>query len=192
MKNISLILSLLLMMILSFSSCNKNWRTYRVKAGHHSANVMGPLLMNVDEIQFQFKVDSTWYYSEPELPGWNKIRGLSHGHHQENSSARLVYQCLNNSVLVVGAYCYVNGINPMENPSQNGIIDTIMPGNVYHCAIRRYNDKYVIDFEDKTWEGPAGEDLNWGYLLNPYVGGELTFDHDWFVKIKDLKNNQIK
>ena len=87
----------------------------------------------------------------------------------------------------MGAYCYVDGLSPQENPLQKGIIDTIQPGKVYHCTISRQNSKYIIEFEDRKWEGPAGKDLDWGYLLNPYVGGEFTFDHDWLVEIKDAK-----
>ena len=174
--------------LILLSSCNNNWKTYVVKAGNHSTNDISTPLTNKDKIEFDFKVNTTWYYSEPENPGWNKIRGISHGHHQENSSARLGYQCFNDSLLVVGAYCYVNGVSPQENPLQKGIIDTIQPGNkVYHCTISRENGKYIIAFEDKKWEGPAGDDLNWGYTLNPYVGGDFTFDHDWRVEIKGSK-----
>ncbi len=143
--------------------------------------------MNVNRIEFYVKADSSWYYQAPENPGWNKIRGISQGHHQDNSSARLVYQCLYDTLLVVGAYCYVDGVSPQENPAQKGIIETILPGFVYYCAIFRENEKYVIEFDGKRWEGPAGKDLNWGYVLNPYVGGEFTFDHDWNVEIKDIK-----
>jgi hypothetical protein len=141
----------------------------------------------MNEIEFLVKVNSSWYYTAPDKHGWNKIRGLSHGHHQENSSARLGYQCIDDTLLVVGAYCYVDGVSPQENPAQKGIIDTIQPGKVYRCAIRRQYDKYIIEFEDKIWEGPAGREMNWGYILNPYVGGEFTFEHDWLVEIKESK-----
>lgn len=158
-----------------------------VKAGDHSTNDLGSPLLNVDKIGFSFKVNSSWYYPQPESPGWNKIRGISHGQHQENSSSRLGYQCLDDTLLVVGAYCYVDGVSPQENPAQKGIIDTIQPGKVYHCTISRENGKYIIQFEKKRWEGPAGKNLDWGYLLNPYVGGEFTFDHNWVVELKDVK-----
>jgi hypothetical protein len=188
MKNTVLFLALFtVFMLMGFSSCNNNWKTYIVRAGSHSTNDISSPLTNTNKIDFDFKVNPTWYYEEPDNPGWNKIRGFSHGHHQENSSARLGYQCFHDSLLVVGAYCYVNGVSPQENPAQKGIIDTIQPGKVYHCAIILENGKYIFSFEGKTWEGPAGDDLNWGYLLNPYVGGEFTLDHDWKVEIKDNK-----
>jgi hypothetical protein len=173
--------------ITSLFSCGSKWRSYVVKAGNHSTNDLSLPTMNLDRIEFKFKADSSWYYPAPPNPGWNKIRGFSNGHHQNNSSARLGYQCLSDSVLVVGAYCYVNGVSPQENPAQKGIIDTILPGRVYHCEIKRQNSKYIFDFEDKMWECPAGKAINWGYLLNPYVGGEFILDHDWHIEIKDIK-----
>ncbi len=156
-----------------------------MKKGNHYSNNIGTLLYNTNEIKFYFRVDSSWYYPKPAYPGWNKIRGLSHGHHQNNSSARLAYQCLDDSVLVVGGYCYVDGVSPQENPAQRGIIDTIQPGKTYFCNIKRENNTYMIIFEDKIWTCKAGENQSWGYLLNPYIGGEFTLDHDWIVKVKD-------
>jgi hypothetical protein len=190
MKKVFLLFSLLIsgiLILISISSCNTNWKSYIVKAGNHSTIDISLPTINVDQIEFKFKVDSSWYYHTPESPGWNKIRGFSNGHHQDNSSARLGYQCFSDTVLVVGAYCYVNGVSPQENPLQKGIIDTIYPGKVYHCRISRENGKYIFKFEDKLWECPAGKAIDWGYILNPYVGGEFTFDHDWHAEIKDVK-----
>jgi hypothetical protein len=146
------------------------------------------MVLDKEKIGFHFKTDSSWYYHEPASPGWNKIRGLSQGHHQQNSSARLAYQCLHDTLLVVGAYCYVDGVSPQENPAQKGIIDTIQPSVKYYCEIKRDSNMYIIKFEDKIWTGPAGQDQNWGYLLNPYIGGNFTLDHDWVVQVKDKKN----
>lgn len=180
-------LTLSILVLSSILSCNRNWKSYIVKAGNHSPNDISLPIMNVDQIKFKFKVDSSWYYQAPPNPGWNKTRGFSNGQHQNNSSARLGYQRFKDSTLVVGAYCYVNGVSPQENPVQKGIIDTIYPGKVHYCEIKRVNGKYIFKFEDKVWEGPAGKTIDWGYLLNPYVGGEFTFGHDWIAEIKDLK-----
>lgn len=188
MKKTALIIITVLTVMLTQNSCNNSWKTYVVKAGDHSVNELSKPTVNVDKIHFDFKVNETWYYKAPPNPGWNKIRGLSHGHHQNHSSARLAYQCLDDTLLVVGAYCYVDGVSPQENPLQKGIIDTIQPGKTYHCTIIRRNSKYIFEFGKKRWVGPAGKDMNWGYILNPYVGGDFTFDHDWVVEIKHSKD----
>jgi len=179
--------ALIIIVILLFTSCTNSWKTYIVKAGNHSGTGTLQVISGVDEIEFKFKTDSTWYYKMPANPGWNKIRGMSDGHHQLNSSARLGYQCFDDSVLVVGGYCYMNGVSPQENTDLKGIIDTIQPGKQYHCIIRREEGKYKFYFESKYWECQAGDSLDWGYLLNPYIGGDFTLDHDWVVKIKDVK-----
>ena len=97
MKKSAILLLILVSIMLLSLSCNNKWKTYIVKAGNHSTNDLGSPLTNVDKIAFDFKVNNSWYYKEPTSPGWNKIRGLSHGHHQENSSARLGYQCFRDS-----------------------------------------------------------------------------------------------
>jgi len=186
MYKIHQILSLVLFMILfTLSSCQHGWKTYIIKAGKHSAGGVNMIKTNLDKISFSFKADSSWYYLLPDHSGWNKIRGISHGHHQENSSARLGWRCIGDTMLVVGAYCYVDGVSPQENVNFKSIIDTISPGRTYHCKISRRDNLYVIDFENKRWVGPAGRDLNWGYLLNPYIGGDFTLDHDWKIEMKD-------
>jgi hypothetical protein len=145
------------------------------------------LIAGVDEMEFRFRTDSSWFYDEPEHPGWNKIRGFSDGNHHNQSSARLVYQCLSDTLLVVGGYCYCNGVSPMEDPNLWAVLDTIQPGRQYYCRIVREDGKYKFLFEGKYWECPAGKNINWGYLLKPYVGGQFTLDHDWIVEIKDIR-----
>ena len=179
------LLMVLFMVLIFFTSCTHGWKTYIIKAGNHTAGGLSPIKFNLDKINFDFKADSTWYYLYPDNYGWNKIRGISHGHHQNNSSARLAWRCFGDTVLVVGAYCYVNGDSPQDNPNFKAIIDTIQPGIIYHCSITRKDDMYVIDFEDKKWTGPAGKDLSWGYVLNPYIGGDFTLKHDWKIEIRD-------
>jgi hypothetical protein len=179
--------ALICIVIITFTSCNKSWKTYVVKAGHHSGTGSLHMITGVNEIDFKFKTDSSWYYVMPAEPGWNKIRGFSEGHHQTNSSARLGYQCIDDTLLVVGGYCYKDGVSPQENNDLKGIIDTIQPGQQYHCIIKREDGKYKFFFEEKYWDCPAGENLNWGYLLNPYIGGDFTLDHDWKVRIKDIE-----
>lgn len=171
---------------LLMAGCN-TWKKYTISAGSHSTGDIGKPLVDVDEIEFEFKTNDTWYYEEVPNPGWNKIRGFSYGHHQNNSSARLGYQCLHDTLLVVGAYCYADGVSPQENPDLKGIIDTIQPGQLYHCKIRCDQGKYRFYFGGKYWECPAGEELSWGYLLNPYIGGEFTLEHEWNTEIKDIQ-----
>jgi hypothetical protein len=185
MKNSSLLIISFVLLITC--SCTHKWKTYTIKAGSHSTSEISTPYVGVDEIEFRFKTNDSWYYSPPASPGWNKIRGFSHGHHQDNSSARLAYQCLGDTLLVVGGYCYVNGVSPQDNPLQKGIIDTISSNSEYQCRIILEDGKYKFYFESKYWESPGGSDKGWGYELNPYIGGNFVLDHDWITEIKDLK-----
>ena len=178
--------TILVLLLVVLCSC-KTWKTYTIQAGKHSSGNVDKPVVNVEGIEFEFRTNNTWYYDEPVSPGWNKIRGFSFGHHQNNSSARLGYQCFDDTLLVVGAYCYVNGVSPQENPAQKGIIDTIQPGMTYRCRIIYESGKFKFFFQDKYWEGPAGEKKDVGYILNPYIGGIFTLDHDWYTEIKDNK-----
>jgi len=179
--------TILVASVFIISACNNKWKTYVVKAGQHSSSSISQPLTGADLIEFEFKVNDSWYYAPPANPGWNKIRGISHGHHQNNSSARLGYQCLDGNILVVGGYCYADGTSPQQDHSLKGVIDTVQPGNTYHCQIIRTGSLYKFFFNGKSWQCRAGQDLNWGYLLQPYIGGDFTIDHDWVVEIRDIK-----
>jgi hypothetical protein len=185
LKIFSYLLITVAIILIFLTSCTHGWQTYIVKRGHHSKGDINAIKLNLNSIRFEFKADSSWYYNLPDNAGWNKLRGFSQGHHQNNSSVRLGYKCIGDSMLVVGAYCYINGVSPQENESQKQIIDTIQPGRVYHCKISCEKGNYIIDFEHRRWSYKSGKDMGWGYLLNPYIGGEFTLDHDWTIELKD-------
>ncbi len=183
----SFYINILVCFILIITSCTHGWKKYIIKAGNHSSNALSEMMTGVRKVEFYFKVDNSWYYDQPGAPGWNKIRGFSEGHHQNQSSARLSYQCINDTMLIIGAYCYVDGVSPQQNNQLKGTIDTIQANKTYHCRIIKDNGKYMFYFEDKYWECLAGQDVSWGYYLNPYIGGDFTLDHDWVVEIRDIR-----
>ncbi|MCB2219228.1 MAG: hypothetical protein KQI35_02450 [Bacteroidetes bacterium] len=170
----------------TFVDLSNQWRTIRIPAGNHSYYPSVEFVYDLKEIEFYFKTDSSWFYPEPERNGWSKLRGFSKGTHHEGGSARLVYKCINDTMLLVGGYCYVNGVHPNDAEDQQATIDTIQPGQVYHCIIRHEDDKFKFYFEDKYWECGAGDSPAWGYMLNPFIGGVFTLDHDWRIKLLDI------
>ena len=70
---------------------------------------------------------------------------------------------------------------------------------VQYAKIKKYRDdkKVKVDLDElkkyyehvklkqESWKQKLGEDLNWGYVLNPYIGGDFTLNHDWKIDIKD-------
>lgn len=171
----------------SFIDTNGKWETYVVGKGHHSYYHPIKFVNDLKEIEFYFRTNDSWFYKMPKRPGWNKVRGFSNGFHHKGSSVRLVYKCIDDTLLVVGGYCYVDGVHPNNGVGQQATIDTIQPNKIYHCIIKLEDGMYKIYFEDKYWDCFAGKAYaNWGYLLNPFMGGVFTIDHDWRIDIFDV------
>ena len=170
----------------TFVDLSNRWHTITIKSGNHSYYPSVKFIYNFDEIEFYFKTNDSWYYPEPERNGWTKLRGFSKGMHHDGGSARLVYKCVDDTLLLVGSYCYVGGVHPNDGEGQQAVIDTIEPNKTYHCVIKHQDKKFKFWFEDKYWEVYSGENPRWGYRLNPFIGGVFTLDHDWSIDIFDV------
>lgn len=171
----------------TFVDYTNEWREIKIKKGSHSYYPSIHFINDLKEIEFYFKTNDSWYYEEPERNGWSKIRGFSKGMHHDHGSARLVYKCVNDSLLLIGGYCYVDGVHPNDGVEQQAIIDTIDANQIYHCKIVYDNNRFKYYFEDKYWECYAGKNPDWGYMLNPFIGGVFTLNHDWSIDILDVK-----
>lgn len=171
----------------TFIDYSNEWRTITIKEGNHSYYPSVKFIYDLDQIEFYFKPNESWFYKEPGRNGWSKLRGFSKGLHHDGGSARLVYKCVNDSILLAGAYCYVDGIHPNDADDQQATLDTIYPGEVYHTVIKHEDNKFKFYFEDVYWECDAGNSPSWGYMLNPFIGGVFTLEHDWSVDIIDIK-----
>jgi hypothetical protein len=158
-----------------------------IPEGRHSYYPSVEFAYNLDSIEFYFKTNDSWYYPEPERNGWSKLRGLSKGLHHDGGSARLVYKCVDDTLLLVGSYCYVNGVHPNDGIGQQAILDTLRSNSLYHCRILHEEGKFKFYFEDTYWECDAGQTPRWGYMLNPFIGGVFTLDHDWTIELMDVK-----
>lgn len=172
----------------TYVDASGKWKEYVVGKGHHSYYHPIKFVNDLYKIEFYFRTNNSWYYEMPERPGWNKVRGFSNGLHHNGSSVRLVYKCINDTLLVVGGYCYIDGVHPNDGVGQQGIIDTIQSNLIYHCIIKLEDGKYKIYFEDKNWECFSGTtNAGWGYILNPFMGGVFTIDHDWKIDVFDVE-----
>mgnify|MGYP001827723487 FL=1 len=171
----------------TFIDRSNQWHTITIREGSHSYYPSVNFIYNLEEIEFYFKTNESWYYPEPERNGWSKLRGFSKGLHHDGGSARLVYKCVDDTLLLVGSYCYVNGVHPNDGAGQQAILDTLQANRLYHCRIVQEDNKFKFYFEDKYWECYAGETSRWGYMLNPFIGGVFTLGHDWSIDILDVK-----
>lgn len=173
-------------MIIGFSlvleAFNK-WKRYVIEPGKAGFEITASPREYLKEIRFSFRTNPTWYYRSNNTYNWNKIRGISSGHHIENSSALLAYRCTHDSLLIVGACCYIDGKGPEENLQQLNILDTISAEGEYECRIIHEDGKYKFYFEDKYWDYPAGDETGWGYRLDPEMNQDLNIDHDWMLDL---------
>ena len=140
-------------------------------------------------VDFTFTVDSTWIFKAPQKNGWSKIFGIAKKR-VHNNSARLVFQNTTTGHLIVGAYCYVNGISPQDNPDYKTVLDTINPGHKYNCKITTYSNFWKFTFVNTdTWKI-----IHWNcvftpplstkaVILKPYIGGAYTINHDFQTTI---------
>ena len=171
----------------TFVDLANEWQTIEINKGRHSYYPSVKFIYELEEIEFYFKTNDSWYYPEPERNGWSKLRGFSKGLHHDGGSARLVYKCVDDTLLLVGSYCYVNGVHPNDGIAQQATLDTIQPNELYHCRILHQDGKFKFYFEEKYWECDAGETSEWGYMLNPFIGGVFTLGHDWSVDMLDVR-----
>jgi len=174
----------------TFIDLSNHWRTIKIKEGNHSYYPSVKFIYDLNEIEFYIRTNDSWFYEEPVRNGWNKVRGFSKGMHHDGGSARLVYKCVNDTLLLIGSYCYVNGVHPNDGVGQQAVLDTIQPNQVYHCIIRHQDEKFKFWFEDTYWECDAGENPSWGYMLSPFIGGVFTLDHDWAIDVLDIKKEK--
>lgn len=169
-----------------FPALPDGYEVYRVEAGKHSSDAPKTLFLGRDSLAFAFYVNPTWYYDSVPSNGMSKIIGLSWGHHQRGSSARLGYACYDGRLLL-GAYCYADGTSPQEDASLKTYLQPVQPGEHYICSIARSHDQYRFYLDrELAWACRAGKAKGWGYLLGPYIGGSYTLDHDALFQVKFL------
>ena len=120
----------------TFFDLSNRSNSITIPAHNHSYYPSVNFDYNLNNIEFYFIPNNSWYYIEPSRNGWNKLRGFSKGLHHDGGSARLVYKCVDDTLLLVGSYCYVNGIHPNNGVGQQAVLDTIQPGKMYHCIIK--------------------------------------------------------
>lgn len=179
----------LILFLVLLAGCAKEpmYETMIVPANDHYSNPREKrIIWNPVSISFEVVVDESWIYDYVPDNGMNKIMGLSWGHHQKNSSARLAYMCVDRWILL-GGYCYVNGESPQDNDSLKTLFANVHVGDTLLCDIVRSKDKYMFYINDELmWSCRAGKNKKWGYVLNPYIGGTFTVDHDVKFQIKQL------
>ena len=160
--------------LFALSSCKKDaegFRIYTIKAGNIHPNRMPHVFINDHSISYFFKVNDS--YSMGYTGGWNKLPGISEGHHHKNS-CRLSYYCIN-GLKIFGMYVYANGERIEFR------IDTLENGT-YCCDIKHSNSLWYLTLNGETYTCQAGKKMDVGYRLYPCLRNKI--EEDWIVPIK--------
>jgi hypothetical protein len=144
---------------------------YQIRSGNHRS-ATAPIPHAGNEICFEFTVNSTWLQDNNAV---NKICGFSLGLVHENS-ARLGWM-FDGDRLQAYAYTYVEGVRFFAP------FAILQVGQSYYCQITKEGDEYHFRLNEFEYRCPAKGWLP-GDILLPYIGGEGTFENDWFVELK--------
>jgi len=124
-----------------------------------------------NEINFEFTVNETFMQ---ESGGINKLCGFSLGLVHENS-ARLGWM-FDGERLQAYAYTYVEGVRFFAP------FAILQVNQRYYCQITKEGDEYHFRLNEFEYKCPAKGWLP-GDILLPYIGGEGTFDNDFYVEM---------
>lgn len=158
---------------------------YTIRQGEHYANNNSYKPVELSELQFLVRFDSSAIYQTKEgLNQYdiNKLYGFSDNsaeHHQY--SARFGWSW-NNNALRLYAYVYNEGnISKTE-------LGSVTIGEETRCGIKVAGDRYVFMVKDMQMSvlRSSNTPLAKGYLLYPYFGGDEPAPHDIRIWVKNL------
>jgi len=161
---------------LLLAACTKDddgFTLYKVKAGDHHCLHWPQRTLAQHSLTFEFKVNDSWQM--PYTGGWNKVAGIGHGNHKQNS-CRLAYRC-DDGQKVLGVYVWADGVN---HTLKIGAFEN----GAYYCHISHTMGEWRLYLDGEGYTLPAGEKKDVGMVLYPYIGGKETIGHDWIVPIK--------
>jgi hypothetical protein len=156
---------------------------YLIKKGEQSCNSNPYQPVNISELKFMVKFDSSAIYQTVDPDNQvdiNKLYGFSDNnalHHQ--FSARFGWRWRNNELQVFG-YIYNNGTMSFKQ------IGTAKIGEENNCSIKVASNKYIFTLNESSIEMPRASTTGTaiGYQLYPFFGGTEMAPHDVHIWIK--------
>jgi hypothetical protein len=158
---------------------------YSIKKGQHYAEGNKYKAVDVSEMKFVVKFDSTAIYQsvlKENQYDINKLYGFSDNntnHHQ--FSARFGWRWSDNALRLF-AYSYNNGVVSYKE------LKAVAIGTEIDCSITVKKEAYVftVDGHSESFPRKAATDKAQGYQLYPYFGGDEAAPHDVTIYIKAL------
>jgi len=166
------------------------------KGNHYSIPKKIKIYMHTKEFQWKVKFSKECWYERGvvEFTGYNKLRGVTFGTHQENpwGKWKLTKWLVNSALLAwqpnfndpekkkINLYLYydVNGVEYRQIFNSVNIEEEFLIG----YTIKK-NGVYISINNGKEYHMPTKTWLKLGYHLWPYFGGKSTAPHDMNVTI---------
>ena len=168
-----------------FSPFNSGFILYTIKQGDHFTEKNFYKPVEVSELKFLVKFDSSAIYqtnTEENQYDINKLYGFSDNNtHHHLYSARFGWSWNNNSLRLYG-YVYNEGKVVKTE------LGTVAIGTEISCSIKIAGNQYIFSMNDVQINMPRNSTtlVAKGYLLYPYFGGDETAPHDIRVWIKNF------
>lgn len=171
--------------LLSSSTINSGFTKYTIKAGQHSADLNYYKVVDVSELKFIVRFDSSAIYNsglKENQYDINKLYGFSDNkanHHQ--FSARIGWRWSDNALRLF-AYVYNDAAVISK---ELGIVSI---GADINCSIKITGSQYLFSVNKYYEVLPRASKTSSGkgYQLYPYFGGDETAPHDVNIWIKNL------
>ncbi len=156
---------------------------YTIKSGEQSSSHNPFVPVNVTELKFVVKFDSTAIYSTQNPANQadvNKLYGFAdNGKHHQQYSARIGWRYFENKLTLHG-YVYNNSVRTIAD------LGEVTIGKEHHCAIIIEGNKYrfKMDTAQLLMSRTATTPTSMGYKLFPFFGGNEMAPHDIHIWIK--------
>gem|GEM_PF-6805236 len=173
-----LIAFILLALICLFSSCSEIHPAsrYTIEAGDHYSKPIGTVRTG-DVLMFNFYADSEWIYPEQPGQGWNKLIGIGHIDHH-NNSARLAWRPHGEDSIMFAGYFYRAGEREIKP------LGAVQAGAWYSGGVSYFDGEYFVSC-DGEFVVLSGVEHSGHWLLKPYFGGSspapwrMRFEFEW-------------
>lgn len=178
-----LILFLFLIGLLSSCKTPVGFQTCVVPAGENPMKGNRFTILKKTYLNFTVQTDSSWVWDIPEKNGYSKVIGVGFQRDNEKNRVSLVYINRKNNVHQFAFYAYKNGISPQMDKDLKKVLIDVEIGKAYSGKVGYVDGWYYVEVGG-VHHSIKASGTGVPYLLNPYIGGTYTIDHDWIVKLK--------
>jgi basic membrane lipoprotein Med (substrate-binding protein (PBP1-ABC) superfamily) len=164
---------------------------YIFKNWHYSFPPYPRIHTGINQLTFDFKFDKSCLYETNINNHTNKLLGFSYDNHMKNS-IRFGWRCNNDKIELMS---YIHEDSKVRYDSICDIeTDKWYKGKIWFSKATK--GVYMVVYDENDIEVAIHYDkalmqIKWGYLLNPYFGGNDKAPHDMKISINNIKTSKL-